>query len=122
MTTKICSKCKIEKPITEFHKNKSKKDGYGHICKKCRCRAKQKETFKHEFKRCNNGTIHCNKIKSLEEFVEDIRLLDGRRNQCKICRKKQTKIYYKNNTQKLRKKRKQYYSNNRKVEIKKTLK
>jgi hypothetical protein len=32
---KICSKCKQEKPLTEFYKNKSYKDGFGNQCKKC---------------------------------------------------------------------------------------
>ena len=35
MTTKICSSCKIEKPITDFYKNKHKKDGYMYACKEC---------------------------------------------------------------------------------------
>lgn len=34
--TKKCSKCKKDKELTEFHKNKSRKDGYQHICKECR--------------------------------------------------------------------------------------
>lgn len=32
---KICSKCKQEKTIEEFYKNKSKKDGCCSICKIC---------------------------------------------------------------------------------------
>lgn len=32
---KICSKCNISKPLTEFNKNKSKVDGYHVWCKKC---------------------------------------------------------------------------------------
>lgn len=35
MKTKICSKCKIEKPLSEFHKDKSRKDGHISICKMC---------------------------------------------------------------------------------------
>jgi hypothetical protein len=33
--TKICSKCKIEKTLLEFRKDKSKKDGFYPSCKKC---------------------------------------------------------------------------------------
>ncbi len=33
---KTCSKCKEEKPFSEFHKNRSKKDGYQDYCKVCR--------------------------------------------------------------------------------------
>lgn len=34
-TTKKCSKCETEKLLTEFHKNRSKKDGYANWCKSC---------------------------------------------------------------------------------------
>jgi hypothetical protein len=32
---KICSNCKIEKPRSEFHKNKANKDGLAYWCKLC---------------------------------------------------------------------------------------
>ncbi len=35
MKTKICSHCKIEKTITDFYKDNSKKDGYSYNCKRC---------------------------------------------------------------------------------------
>lgn len=33
---KACTKCKTEKPLTEFNKNKSEKDGHQKWCKSCR--------------------------------------------------------------------------------------
>jgi hypothetical protein len=35
MNCKTCSKCKIEKPLSEFVKDKSKKDGLRSACKEC---------------------------------------------------------------------------------------
>jgi hypothetical protein len=32
---KVCSKCKVEKPLEEFHKHKATKDGRQSYCKKC---------------------------------------------------------------------------------------
>jgi hypothetical protein len=32
---KICSKCKIEKDVTEFHRNKQGKNGFYSYCKSC---------------------------------------------------------------------------------------
>lgn len=36
MKTKICNKCKIEKPLSEFNKDKSRKDGLCTRCNACR--------------------------------------------------------------------------------------
>lgn len=33
---KHCAVCKTEKDFTCFHKNKSRSDGYSHVCKECR--------------------------------------------------------------------------------------
>ena len=41
MDTKVCSKCKIVKKVSEFHKQKDKQDGYRSHCKNCRI-----QTFK----------------------------------------------------------------------------
>ena len=32
---KVCERCKESKPISEFHKNKSRKDGLMGMCKEC---------------------------------------------------------------------------------------
>jgi 5-methylcytosine-specific restriction endonuclease McrA len=34
-STKVCSKCKVEKNTSEFHKNRSRDDGLQHYCKMC---------------------------------------------------------------------------------------
>ena len=36
MTTKVCSKCKVEKDLGEFPKDKTKRDGLHNMCKECR--------------------------------------------------------------------------------------
>lgn len=33
--TKKCSRCGVEKPLSEFHKNRSSKDGLQNYCKQC---------------------------------------------------------------------------------------
>lgn len=42
METKVCFRCKIEKPKIEFNKNKLKRDGREHICLACRRLATRK--------------------------------------------------------------------------------
>lgn len=36
MTNKVCCSCKFEKPLEEFNKNKTQKDGYHNTCKSCK--------------------------------------------------------------------------------------
>ena len=47
--TKCCSKCKQVKPISEFYKNKAKKDGYQCSCKIC------KEVVNRKYARTEKG-------------------------------------------------------------------
>jgi hypothetical protein len=35
MVTKVCNRCKQEKPVLEFYKNAAKKDGIGSVCIPC---------------------------------------------------------------------------------------
>ena len=44
---KICSACKIEKPLTDFYKAKSKPGGYAYVCKACSDVANKKTRVKH---------------------------------------------------------------------------
>ncbi len=43
MSNKRCSQCKLLKIITDFHKDKRKKDGRNSICKKCRNNTAEQE-------------------------------------------------------------------------------
>lgn len=68
METKICSKCKIEKPLSEFSRNKNKKGGVGSWCAFC---AKQYnsnyyKTNKHKFVEYNKNYYQNNKEELLE--------------------------------------------------------
>lgn len=44
--TKVCNKCKEEKLISEFYKDKTKKDGFHTLCKKCQKQHQQTEVYK----------------------------------------------------------------------------
>ncbi len=46
MNKKICCKCHIEKDKDDFDKNKAKKDGLHHACKKCRKLEREKSKVK----------------------------------------------------------------------------
>lgn len=51
MKTKICTKCKIEKPLSDFHKRSKSKDGHAYRCKTCRNPGKKKYAMTDEKKK-----------------------------------------------------------------------
>lgn len=91
MKLKLCKKCKIEQPLTEFYKNKSFKDGHNFICKKCcllwqrnnkdktrqyqlRYRAKNKEKIKKQREVYNKEYNNKNKDKIRQKQRELYRI------------------------------------------------
>ena len=51
MDSKECSKCKEVKPLSMFHIDKTKKDGYTYQCKMCRLKKKKEWSLKPEVKK-----------------------------------------------------------------------
>ena len=105
---KKCSKCGIEKPLSEFVKHKNCKDGYENTCKIC---TKQ---YKKEYYRDNKD--------NLKEYYKEYR--ENNKDKIKEYRennkdkvKESNKKYYEENKEKLRKQMKQrfkkYYENNK---------
>jgi hypothetical protein len=90
MVKKVCSKCKVEKPIEEFHCQKGGKFGKQSFCRQC---AKKKDAIKHRklhplppppngiSKVCSK----CKVDKALTEFEKRDKAIDGRRGVCKEC-------------------------------------
>jgi len=91
MKTKICTKCKVEKPIEAFYRRKSFKDGREYECKPCLLQRKQawrnKQLLLFEIKEepkaktCNECKIE----KPIEEFYKNKYKKDGRKTRCAAC-------------------------------------
>ena len=62
---KLCGSCKKEKPIEEFAKNKSKKDGYANTCKICK--RKQQNLWYQNHRQAQRHRIATNSRKYIEE-------------------------------------------------------
>lgn len=95
METKICSKCKEEKPICDFGKDKTRTNGLSYLCKKClilkskKYKEQNREKVLLSYKAYRDNNIQKMKLARLE--------------------------YKKNNHEKISKYRK-YYSNKRRKE------
>jgi hypothetical protein len=95
---KICTKCKITKPTTEFNKSKEKKDGHMSHCKSCR-----KEHYQD-----NKEDI----LEQKKEYYQD--------NRTDILEQK--KEYSKNNKEQISARQKKYYTDNKKYIVERNLK
>ena len=75
---KVCTKCKIEKPLTDYHKRSNRPCGVRNICKKC-----YKE---YKFKRTDGYTRQYDLMKSYSITVEEYnKMLEKQNGRCKIC-------------------------------------
>ena len=92
---KQCSKCKVRKNISEFHKTKYQKDGYKTECKECRkTYAKQKRVEKggknHPGRRSETETLKlCTKCQTLKSRVSF-----EKSSWCKECKREYNRQYF----------------------------
>ena len=93
MKTKFCTKCGEEKNLSEFYKNRSKKNGYNSYCKLCS-------------KKCFEKYYEDNKEVILKQQKEYAKI-----NEKKIA--KQNKEYYKENKEKIDEQHNIYSQNNK---------
>lgn len=78
--TKVCTKCNLRKPLEEFGKRKSAKDGHMAECKKCKCKS--------------NGLYYINNTEKIKEIIS----LYRKNNPEKVAARK--RLYCKNNPEK----------------------
>jgi hypothetical protein len=83
---KVCSKCKEEKNLTDFHKNKNTKSGLHHYCKDCN--SVQKKNSYNYIKYKHRRILNTYKL-SFEE-VEKLYILQNKK--CKICKNEHSSI------------------------------
>jgi hypothetical protein len=128
---KLCTTCKVEKPLTEFHKNKSKPDGHALQCKSCKKVAVAKSGFNKKFNGpkipavCNvKQCTKCKVVRSVEDFRVSNRSDSGFASSCKLCdkdyrevtfehRQRKNKEWQENNKEYLIEYRANYYKDNR---------
>jgi hypothetical protein len=77
---KTCSKCKIEKPLSDFHNVKTGKQGKHHYCKECMS-AQRKQTYT-----CNKSTESRLRYKYHLTLDELYSMHISQNKKCKICK------------------------------------
>jgi 5-methylcytosine-specific restriction endonuclease McrA len=133
--SKACSKCLVEKPLDDFHKQTATKDGHQSICKDCvsiaqkarivktpeaieaaeKARAKKEadDLLWPDSKVCSTCLVR----KSLDDFSKSSAARDGYKVSCKDCRQEYQKIHYQNNLEAFSEIKKAYYAKNRDREL-----
>lgn len=133
MKFKTCSKCKQQKPLDDFHKDKRGVSGRRSHCKNC-CPKAAKQQYcvcckqskrrvdfpkgKTKCKECldNDGKQYCGKcgkLKHFEEFAACVRRRNGRHPICKKCQKPKWQEYYQKDPRGIAKTTRDRYAANR---------
>lgn len=76
MITKVCSKCKIEKPITEYHRYKRRNETHYSQCRKCKAEYKHQnkdKLFIAQKKRRENDDTYAAKRKAWNKVYYALR-------------------------------------------------
>lgn len=85
---KVCSKCKLNKPFSEFYKSRSSKNGYESACKLCAAERKRKQR-KNSYNRITRFCPKCEKdLPYSLDFYPNA-------SYCKLCAAKYQREWYK---------------------------
>jgi hypothetical protein len=87
---KLCSRCKTEKPLSEFHNQKSNNDGKQKTCKVCQKAYSQSDTCKANRKLYYQRTKHQHIERNLKrqygiDWETYLGLLEKQNGSCAIC-------------------------------------
>lgn len=117
---KICSKCKIWKPLERFSRKKGSRDGYNWLCKPCNS---PKPRSGPPIVPAGKVCTQCHQWKSIEEYHAKKGSIDDHRSACKPCtnaankaradlnrdwERERQRVYYKQNREAIRAKRDLY--------------
>lgn len=80
---KVCSKCREEKPLEDFHK--SSRNGFQSQCKECKKRDQQNRKFLDKKETEKKACTTCGETKPSSMFSKDNARLDGLVSSCKTC-------------------------------------
>lgn len=112
--TKICNKCKQEKPVSEFAKDNNRRDKLRSLCKSCDNKRRAEYDHKCRQSITSKVCLHCKQEKSILEFSKDSGRKDKLQVWCKSCqnesRKKSKSINNQSPTPDIIEKNKQYTS------------
>src|SRR6266702_1067521 len=124
---KKCTRCKKEKLIECFGKDKSRKNGLNVYCKECvkEIRAKNKQNIKIGNKKYYETNKDVISIKSKQRYIKNKDKVNAKNKQYYINNKNNileyNKIYYQENKAKISEYSKNYYKENIRLRIVKTL-
>ena len=81
---KICTNCKVPKPLNEFHKRKNSKDGHDHHCKECGNSRHRKKYVDDSEYRIRKKHSYIKTVYKLSE-ADHIELMNKHNGKCAIC-------------------------------------
>lgn len=103
--TKVCNRCHRELPITEFHRNHTRKDGYQCQCKECQRELSRELYVKREAEKKETVTeqpvevpttkvcAKCKRELPVENFGHSLKNKNGLKSYCRDCENENCRKY-----------------------------
>jgi hypothetical protein len=115
---KICTKCKIEKELSEFYKDKITKDGLTYKCKSCgkqyrQANRKNDKKYRQTHKEKIKQYYQANKEKIKEYRQANKERIKERAKQYRQANKEKIKQYLQSNKERITERAKEYYQTNK---------
>jgi hypothetical protein len=109
-TTRTCSKCKIDKNISEFYRSSDRRSGVRSHCKECLSTNQRKDFYaKDGYKKC----FICLKVKEVSDFPTQKSNLDKLHFYCSVCYKDYRRKIKQKNRRKIREQQRCYRQTDR---------
>jgi hypothetical protein len=101
--TKICPRCKIEKSVECYSKNKNSKDGLHSYCKDCK---------NHHNKQYRQENLEKERERHKKYYQENLEKVREHRQENAEKKREYSKLYHQKNLEKVRERQKKYYQEN----------
>ena len=89
---KICSKCKLEKEIKEFYRDKNRKDGHVYWCKECLKPLQQNERGRQaKYRWAKKNSI---KVSAYQKVLNALKCGSLIRQPCEKCKSEETQAHH----------------------------
>lgn len=111
-SSKLCTKCRRDLPLNQFHKDTRKSDGLGCWCKECKAASQKAFASRPKIEATEKTCTKCERLLPIEQFHNNKNTEDGHTYWCKDCTNAHVDRWYEDNREYASEQSKERYQKN----------